>query len=86
VEAAVIRAAGDGSTQVESRHLFPDSADAAASENFTFQEATRRFQANFLRETLENTEWNVIETSRRLDLARSHVYNLIRSFGLRRTD
>lgn len=86
IEAAVIRAAGEGSTQVESRHLSPDSAEAAASESFTFQEATRRFQADFLRETLEKTEWNVIETARRLDLARSHVYNLIRSFGLRRKD
>jgi Nif-specific regulatory protein len=85
VEAAVIRAAGEGSTQVESRHLFPDMVESeVCSSNPTFQEATRRFQADFLRECLENTDWNVIETSRRLDLARSHVYNLIRSFGLRR--
>jgi hypothetical protein len=26
----------------------------------------------------------VVETARRLDLARSHVYNLIRAFGLER--
>lgn len=83
VEAAVIRAAAEASTQVETRHLFPDSVDSGASATLTFQEATRRFQAGFLRDTLEATEWNVIETSRRLDLARSHVYNLIRSFGLR---
>jgi Nif-specific regulatory protein len=85
VEAAAIRAAGEGSPQVESRHVFPDSANPAASaENLTFLEATRRFQAEYLRETLEDTEWNVIETARRLDVARSHVYNLIHSFGLRR--
>jgi Nif-specific regulatory protein len=87
VEAAVIRAAGAGSTQVESRHLFPDEADSAeSSANLTFQEATRRFQADYLRETLENAQWNVVETSRRLDLARSHVYSLIRSFGLQRKE
>jgi Nif-specific regulatory protein len=87
VEAAAIRAAGEGSQQVEARHLFPDAAGVpASSESCTFQEATRRFQAEFLRETLESTEWNVVETSRRLDLARSHVYNLIRTFGLRRKD
>ena len=28
--------------------------------------------------------WNVVETARRLDLARSHVYNLIRAFGIER--
>ena len=52
----------------------------------TFQEATRRFQAQLLRRALEETEWNIVETARRLDLARSHVYNLIRAFGLTRGD
>jgi Nif-specific regulatory protein len=85
VEAAVIRAAGESATAVESRHMFPDSAAAAAdSGNTTFQEATRRFQSQLLRETLEETAWNVVETARRLDVARSHVYNLIRAFGLER--
>ena len=50
----------------------------------TFQEATRRFQIQILRENLEASEWNVSEVARRLDLARSHVYNLIRAFGLER--
>jgi len=53
-------------------------------ESITFQEETRRFQARLLRETLENTGWNIAETARRLDLARSHVYTLIRAFGLER--
>jgi Nif-specific regulatory protein len=85
VEAAVIRAAGESATAVESRHLFPGSAAAAADSGAaTFQEATRRFQSQLLRETLEETAWNVVETARRLDVARSHVYNLIRAFGLER--
>jgi Nif-specific regulatory protein len=50
----------------------------------TFQEATRRFQTRLLRETLEDAGWNIMEVARRLDLARSHVYNLIRAFGLAR--
>jgi len=84
VEAAVIRAASDGSMQVECAHIFPESGDqpATATEALTFQEATRRFQMRLLRETLEETSWNIVETARRLDLARSHVYNLIRAFGL----
>jgi len=85
VEAAVIRAAGEHAKQAERVHLFPGSVgvaepDAAA----TFQEATRRFQARLLHDALEAQGWNVIDTARRLDLARSHIYNLIRAFGLER--
>jgi transcriptional regulator of acetoin/glycerol metabolism len=38
-----------------------------------------------LRETIDDTGRNVVETARRLDLARSHVYNRIRAFGIERT-
>jgi len=31
-------------------------------------------------------EWNVAESARQLDLARSHVYNLINALGLARKD
>ncbi len=87
IEAAVIRAASDGAMQVERAHLFPEPGERSVepAEPLTFQQATRRFQAELLRETLEDTAWNVVETARRLDLARSHVYNLIRAFGLDRT-
>jgi transcriptional regulator of acetoin/glycerol metabolism len=37
-----------------------------------------------LRTTLEENGWNVVDAARRLDLARSHVYNLIHAFGLER--
>ena len=86
IEAAVIRAASDGAVQVEQAHLFPQACAEPAhpQQALTFQEATRRFQARLLREALEETGWNIVETARRLDLARSHVYNLIRAFGLGR--
>lgn len=86
VEAAVIRAAGEEATAVEVRHLFPEAAAAADAGELTFQEATRRFQADLLARMLDETGWNVVETARRLDLARSHVYNLIRAFGLTRAE
>ena len=87
VEAAVIRASGEHAAQVERTHLFPDGrplSSADAAENVTFQTATRNFQTDFLRRALEDNTWNVVETAKRLDLARSHVYNLIRAFGLER--
>ena len=61
-----------------------DRPDAGPSgdEPLTFQEATRRFQAELLRTTLAETDHSVNEVARRLDLARSHVYNLIKAFGL----
>jgi Nif-specific regulatory protein len=87
VEAAVIRAAGQHAAQVERTHLFPNGPASAAigpADGLTFQAATRAFQADLLRQALEDNTWNVVETAKRLDLARSHVYNLIRAFGLER--
>ena len=86
VQAAAIRAAGAGATQVERAHLFPDATPATEQPEapLTFQEATRRFQATLLLQALEETQWNIVETARRLDLARSHVYNLIKAHGLER--
>jgi transcriptional regulator of acetoin/glycerol metabolism len=50
----------------------------------SFQDATRRFQAGLLRRSLQECDWNVAECARRLDMARSYAYTLIREFGLQR--
>ncbi|WP_433936338.1 sigma 54-interacting transcriptional regulator [Sorangium cellulosum] len=86
VEAAAIRAAGANMLQIERRHLFPEAnaADDPQAANITFQEATRRFQQQLLRRTLEETNWNVTDAAARLDLARSHIYNLIKAFNIER--
>ncbi|MDP2311677.1 MAG: sigma-54-dependent Fis family transcriptional regulator [Pseudomonadota bacterium] len=80
VEAGLIRAQGAGT--VEPRHLYPGVE--GAEEAATFAGATRAFQRRLLAETLTDTGWNVAETARRLDLARSHLHELLRGFGLRR--
>jgi Nif-specific regulatory protein len=84
IEAGAIRAAGLGAGQVERQHLFPGEGahPAPEGEPTTFQEATRRFQAELLRRSLEETGWNISETARRLDVARSYVYKLISAFGI----
>jgi Nif-specific regulatory protein len=94
MEASAIRAAGEGLLEIERRHVFPEPEDrdaegrgapeGPASRVLTFQEATRRFQREYLREALEKSNWNVSGTANRLDLTRAHVYNLIRAFGLER--
>jgi Nif-specific regulatory protein len=88
IEAGAIRAAGLGFSRIERHHLFPEEGESETpeAEPATFQQATRRFQAELLRTTLEESGWNVSETARRLDLARSHVYKLIGAFGLERID
>jgi Nif-specific regulatory protein len=98
VEAAVIRAAGEGCSQVERTHVFPFDVAVASSpgavqaplarlapyRGLSFQEATRRFQADLLHIELDENGWNVTEAATKLDLARSHTYKLVRAFGLSR--
>ena len=86
VEAAAIRAAGEGFRHIERAHFFPQitAVGGDSDEPLTFQEATRRFHAQLLASALEDSGWNVTEVARRLDLARAHVYTLIRTFGLSR--
>jgi Nif-specific regulatory protein len=87
VESASIRAAWESVEQIEPRHLFPDAAgeeDPQPEGAPSLQEGTRRFQKRFVASALEATSWNVTEAAKHLDVARAHVYNLIRAFGLRR--
>jgi Nif-specific regulatory protein len=84
LEAAAIRAAGEGADQIGLRHVFPEAPAAREGVAPSFQAATRAFQRELLEKTLAETGWNVAETARRLELARSHVYNLIGAFGFDR--
>jgi Nif-specific regulatory protein len=82
VEAGVVRAAMAGGGAVEAAHLFPGANPDATGT--TLQEATRGFQRRIVADTLTDTSWNVSEAARRLDVARSHLNELIRAFELRR--
>jgi Nif-specific regulatory protein len=85
-QAAVVRA-GEGMLQIELGHLFPDpiaTAPAPSGERLTFQQGTRRCQAKLVQDALDDNGWNVTDAATQLDLTRSHVYNLIRAFGLER--
>jgi Nif-specific regulatory protein len=85
VEQAVVRCHGAGSRALRAADLFPDSVRDEPTARQTFEQATRRFQGQYLLETLESTQWNVTEAARVLDLARSHLYSLLHLHGLRRS-
>ena len=87
IEVASIKAMGENAERIEARHVFGDGAEDAAPDDgpITYHAATRAFQKELLERTLRETDWNVAETARRLDLARSRVYTLIDEFGLSRS-
>jgi len=82
IEAGLIRAAGETATQLEPQHLFPGQPPTEVPR--TFQAATRAFQRRLIADTLSELGWNVSEAARILDVARSHLNELIRAFGLKR--
>ncbi len=97
VQRALVNAASEGVLSAERRHLFPNAGAAVgpkggggaksaggAAPAVTFQDATRAFQAELVKKTLEESEWNVTHAAARLELTRAHVHNLIRAFGLAR--
>ncbi|MFT3765590.1 MAG: sigma-54-dependent Fis family transcriptional regulator [Minicystis sp.] len=89
VKRAAIFAAGDGATQIERRHIFPEDAppgpdpDDGPTPALSLQDAMRRFQRGYVLRVLQETGWNVTETASRLEISRSHVYNLIHAHDLR---
>jgi Nif-specific regulatory protein len=83
VEAAVIRAASEGCRVVTPRHLFPDVPDDGKQWP-TWQDAVRQQQTDFLRRSLDTHGWNVAETARALDMARSRLYELMAALGVSR--
>jgi Nif-specific regulatory protein len=85
VEVALIRAAGTGASGIGREHVFPElaSQQEEAMESLTYQQQTRRFQRQLLRDTLEDKGWNISATARTLDLARSHVYKLMEALDVR---
>jgi Nif-specific regulatory protein len=85
LESAALHAHLRGSEWVENRDVFPP-ADGSQPDGVsqTLQEATRHFQRQHVLTILESTDWNITEAGRTLDISRSHVYNLIRSFDLKR--
>jgi Nif-specific regulatory protein len=84
IEAGVIRASGEHAATLQEHHIFP-AVERRDDAPVTFHEGTRQFQRRLVLEALERNDWNVADTARELDLARSYVYNLIHELGLERS-
>jgi len=83
LKSAVVHAHGDGHSVVQARHLFPPEPRDPGGQP-TLQQATRAFQRSFLRAQLEACHWNVQTAAAKLDVARSHLYSLIRTLDIER--
>jgi transcriptional regulator with GAF, ATPase, and Fis domain len=64
--------------------MFPDDPQMPGEASYSLQSATREFQRKHVLRVLTSTDWNVAEAARILDVSRSHAYNLIGAFGLKR--
>jgi Nif-specific regulatory protein len=89
VKEAALRAHSDGALIIERQHLFPETegpsvSPAGGKKRPSLQAAMRAFQAEYVAAVLEEVGWNAQEAAERLDIARSHVYNLIKAHGLKK--
>ncbi len=82
LESATLDAHLRGSREIDVTDLFGGRPTTPSVD--AWNEATRRFQRRHLVAVLEECDWNISETSRRLQLTRTHVYNLIREHQLER--
>jgi Nif-specific regulatory protein len=84
LESAILNAHLRSSDEVNARDMFPETPGNSHEEVISLQGATRHFQRSHLLAVLEAADWNMSDAARRLDIARSHLYNLIRAHGLAR--
>jgi len=94
LQRAAAFAVSAGVESIDVEHLFQDEgarrtaggavAGAVAGEIEPWDEATRRFQREHLARALDACKWNITEAARKLGLARSHLYELLRAHGLSR--
>ncbi len=85
IEAAVIRASGEGATMLRENHIFPQSRPEH-DVSPTLQDATRQFQRRHVQQVLAKNNWNVAETARALEIGRSQLYRMFADLDIRRDE
>ncbi len=86
VEAGVVNAVVTDAQFIEPHHLFPEEASGTEPLKNTqsLQAQLHQVRARTVSMMLEETDWNISEAARRLDVARSYLYRLIQAHGIRR--
>lgn len=83
LERAAVAARVEGVPEVTATHVFP-SAGAVDEPSEALHDQLHAARARILREALDAHEWNVAKTARRLEIARSYLYKLMKIHGIQR--
>lgn len=85
IEAGAVNAVVSESKFIEPEHLFGASESPASLEAQprSLQTQLHSVRARIVTAALEESDWNVSEAARRLDVARSHLYKLIQAHNIR---
>ncbi len=87
VERVLILSAGDRVTAEDVERLTAEPAESAVGDLIhceTFESFKQAAERTFLQAKLEENEWNISETARKLSMPRSNLYKKIEKYGLAR--
>ncbi|MCP3923923.1 MAG: AAA domain-containing protein [Desulfobacterales bacterium] len=82
IESAIVKAIIEGKKKVLINHLPLSSYSDKSDIKSGFKEATLLFQKKYLKQNLEAQNWNISKTAKDIDISRSQLNNLIKSFHL----
>ncbi len=85
IEAGAVSAVVSESKFVDPEHLFGTggSPESSKEQPRSLQNQLHSVRGRIVSAALEESDWNVSEAARRLDVARSHLYKLIRAHNIR---
>jgi len=85
IEAGAVSAVVLESKFIEPEHLFGTggSLESKDQEPRSLQSQLHSVRARIVAAALEESDWNISEAARRLDVARSHLYKLIQAHNIR---
>ncbi|MEL6589100.1 MAG: sigma-54 dependent transcriptional regulator [Bacteroidota bacterium] len=90
IERLAILSNGEISEQDVLDYAVPRKRKVASSSIFEdfdkFQNFKDHVEAEFIRKKLEANTWNISKTAEQLDIQRSHLYNKMEKYGIKRND
>jgi DNA-binding NtrC family response regulator len=88
IEVAAVNAAASLSRVVQPDHVFPPAEGPGVVANGddleSLQSQLHAVRGRIVQSALRRAGWNISETARRLDIARSYLYKLVEAHNIRR--